>query len=115
MAASTSLFERQFQASLMQFQQVLDQGGSLEGSQDPAAAVLEDLVSRQLLSQAARANGYTAEPDIVQERFLQLIEKMGSTRDGGSFEDRMSQIACWNSLMDESQYLLRQWQAFTDA
>jgi len=44
-----------------------------------------------------------------------VIEKKGTVRDGGSFEDRMSRIACWNSLMDESRYLLSQWQTFIDA
>jgi putative spermidine/putrescine transport system substrate-binding protein len=45
----------------------------------------------------------------------EVIEKKGTVRDGGSFEDRMSRIACWNSLMDESRYLLSQWQTFIDA
>jgi parvulin-like peptidyl-prolyl isomerase len=77
--------ESQFQTSLMQLQQVLSEGDSLEDGQDPAAMVIEDLISRQLLSQAARANGYTAEPEMVQERFVQLIEKMGSTEALGSW------------------------------
>ena len=45
----------------------------------------------------------------------EVIEKKGTVRDGGSFNERMSQIACWNSLMDESRYLLSQWQTFIDA
>lgn len=77
--------ERQFQASLMQLQQVLADGGSVGEGQDPAVVVIEDLISRQLLSQAARSSGYTAEPDMVQERFLQLIEKLGSTEALGSW------------------------------
>ena len=44
-----------------------------------------------------------------------VIENKGTIRDGGSFEDRMSRIACWNSLMYESRYLLSQWQTFIDA
>ena len=45
----------------------------------------------------------------------EVIEKKGTVRDGGSFDERMSRIACWNSLMDESRYLLSQWQTFIDA
>ncbi|WP_226571032.1 ABC transporter substrate-binding protein [Mangrovibacter yixingensis] len=38
-----------------------------------------------------------------------LIAK-GEIRDGGSYEQRMSHIAVWNSVMDEHNYLTRQWQ-----
>lgn len=38
-----------------------------------------------------------------------LIAK-GELRDGGSYEQRMSHIAVWNSVMDEHNYLVRRWQ-----
>jgi hypothetical protein len=31
-----------------------------------------------------------------------LLEKAGSTRDGGSYNDRMGAVACWNAVMDET-------------
>jgi hypothetical protein len=36
-------------------------------------------------------------------------------RDGGSYEQRMSHIAVWNSVMDEHNYLVRRWQDFLRA
>ncbi len=33
------------------------------------------------------------------------MEKAGAVRDGGSFEDRMGKVACWNSVMDEDRYM----------
>jgi putative spermidine/putrescine transport system substrate-binding protein len=40
------------------------------------------------------------------------MEKAGSTRDGGSFWDRMGKIACWNTVMDEDRYMIRKWNEF---
>lgn len=42
----------------------------------------------------------------------QVIEKAGAVRDGGSFYDRMGHVACWNSVMDENQYMARKWNQF---
>ncbi|MFH8136323.1 PotD/PotF family extracellular solute-binding protein [Pantoea osteomyelitidis] len=39
----------------------------------------------------------------------------GEQRDGGSYEERMSHIAVWNSVMDEHNYLTRRWQDFLRA
>jgi len=36
-------------------------------------------------------------------------------RDGGSFEERMGAVACWNSVMDENQYMVRKWNEFIAA
>lgn len=41
-----------------------------------------------------------------------LIPK-GSKRSGGSYEQRMSNIAVWNSVMDEHNYLVRKWRELT--
>ena len=43
------------------------------------------------------------------------IEKAGSVRDGGSYEQRMGAIACWNSTMDENAYLVQKWNEFVAA
>ncbi|HTV36207.1 MAG TPA: extracellular solute-binding protein [Xanthobacteraceae bacterium] len=44
-----------------------------------------------------------------------LTEKAGAVRDGGSYETRMSRIACWNSVMDENEYLINKWNQFIAA
>jgi len=31
----------------------------------------------------------------------------GALRDGGSFEERMGHVACWNSVMDEDRYMVK--------
>ena len=36
-----------------------------------------------------------------------LLEKAGATRDGGSYDDRMGNVACWNAVMDENDYMVR--------
>src|SRR3954453_11530023 len=44
-----------------------------------------------------------------------VLEKAGSTRDGGSFEARMGAVACWNAVMDENTYMVRKWNEFIAA
>ena len=39
----------------------------------------------------------------------------GDLRDGGSFNDRMGKVACWNAVMDENQYMVRKWNEFIAA
>ena len=44
-----------------------------------------------------------------------LLEKAGAVRDGGSFEQRMGAVACWNAIMDENDYMVRKWNEFIAA
>ena len=44
-----------------------------------------------------------------------VMEKAGAVRDGGSFEDRMGSVACWNAVMDENRYMVRKWNEFVAA
>ena len=44
-----------------------------------------------------------------------LLEKAGATRDGGSYDDRMGAVACWNAVMDENDYMVRKWNEFIAA
>ena len=44
-----------------------------------------------------------------------VIAKAGSVRDGGSYEQRMGGIACWNAVMDENEYMVRKWNEFVAA
>jgi putative spermidine/putrescine transport system substrate-binding protein len=41
-----------------------------------------------------------------------VMEKAGAIRDGGSFEERMGKVACWNSVMDEDRYMVKRWNEF---
>jgi putative spermidine/putrescine transport system substrate-binding protein len=41
-----------------------------------------------------------------------VMEKAGAVRDGGSFDERMGKVACWNSVMDEDRYMVRRWNEF---
>ena len=45
----------------------------------------------------------------------QIIARKGERRDGGSYAERMSNIALWSPLMDEHNYLVRRWNEFLDA
>jgi putative spermidine/putrescine transport system substrate-binding protein len=44
-----------------------------------------------------------------------LLSKVGAVRDGGSYEQRMGGIACWNALMDENTYMVQKWNEFVAA
>jgi putative spermidine/putrescine transport system substrate-binding protein len=43
------------------------------------------------------------------------LAQAGDVRDGGSFNDRMGAVACWNAVMDENQYMVRKWNEFIAA
>src|SRR3546814_8374832 len=41
-----------------------------------------------------------------------VLEKAGAVRDGGSFEARMGNVACWNAVMGEDSYMVQKWKEF---
>ncbi len=43
------------------------------------------------------------------------LEKAGAVRDGGSYDERMGSVACWNAVMDENDYMVRKWNEFIAA
>jgi putative spermidine/putrescine transport system substrate-binding protein len=43
------------------------------------------------------------------------LEKAGGVRDGGSYDERMGGVACWNAVMDENDYMVRKWNEFIAA
>lgn len=55
--------------------------------------------------------GKPAEKDIKSPTGA-LLEKAGAVRDGGSYDDRMGNVACWNAVMDENDYMVRKWNEF---
>ena len=55
--------------------------------------------------------GKPAATDIMNP-FGKLMEKAGAKRDGGSYWERLGNIAVWNSVMTEDRYLVRKWNEF---
>ncbi|MBW4708745.1 PotD/PotF family extracellular solute-binding protein [Roseobacter sp. YSTF-M11] len=53
--------------------------------------------------------------DTITSPFGDPLAQAGETRDGGSFQDRMGAVACWNAVMDENQYMVRKWNEFIAA
>lgn len=51
----------------------------------------------------------------ITSPFGDKLAGAGDTRDGGSFYERMGHVACWNSVMDENQYMVRKWNEFIAA
>lgn len=58
--------------------------------------------------------GKPAEGDILSPDG-KVMEKAGAVRDGGSFEERMGRVACWNAVMDEDRYMVTKWNEFIAA
>jgi putative spermidine/putrescine transport system substrate-binding protein len=56
-------------------------------------------------------DGKPAQGDIMSP-FGKVMEKAGNVRDGGSIEQRLGNVAVWNSVMDEDRYLTRRWNEF---
>lgn len=77
-----------------------------------------DLIKRPINSWAELLNpefkGKPAAKDIKNPTG-DVLAKAGSVRDGGSYEQRMGSIACWNAVMDENEYMVRKWNEFVAA
>ena len=58
--------------------------------------------------------GKAAKNDII-DPFGNKMEPAGAIRDGGSFLERMGNVKCWNSVMDENRYMVRKWNEFIAA
>jgi putative spermidine/putrescine transport system substrate-binding protein len=70
--------------------------------------------ARKFLTAAEWDYWYGGKPaaEDMKDPFGRLMEKAGRSRDGGSFDERMGNIAVWNSVMDEDRYLTRRWNEF---
>jgi len=66
------------------------------------------------LSQADWDYWYDGKPaaEDLLDPFGSVVAKAGSVRDGGDLVTRVSNIAVWNSVMDEHQYLVTKWNEF---
>lgn len=51
----------------------------------------------------------------IKDPFGALQGSAGLVRDGGSFEDRMGNVACWNTVMDEDRYMVKRWNEFVSS
>ncbi len=70
--------------------------------------------ARKFLTEAEWDYWYAGKPattDILSP-FGKVMEKAGNVRDGGSYTERLGNIAVWNSVMDEDRYLTRRWNEF---
>ena len=52
---------------------------------------------------------------VITDPYGAPIAKPGAVRDGGSFIERFSNISCWNTVMDENQYMIQRWNEFKSA
>ncbi|WP_036484127.1 PotD/PotF family extracellular solute-binding protein [Myxosarcina sp. GI1] len=57
---------------------------------------------------------YEGKPAAIEivDPYGEKIESKGAVRDGGSFRDRVGDIVCWNSFMQEQVYLVYKWTEF---
>jgi putative spermidine/putrescine transport system substrate-binding protein len=79
------------------------------------SAVLETAKSKmEPYEWAYWMEGKPAEKDIMSPHG-DVLEKAGKVRDGGSFEQRMGSVACWNAVMDENNYMVQKWNEFVAA
>ena len=51
----------------------------------------------------------------ITDPYGATMEKAGRARDGGSFDERIGRISCWNTVMDEDRYMVRKWNQFISA
>jgi putative spermidine/putrescine transport system substrate-binding protein len=53
--------------------------------------------------------------EVIKDPYGAPIAKVGAVRDGGSFIERFTNISCWNTVMDENQYMIQRWNEFKSA
>jgi putative spermidine/putrescine transport system substrate-binding protein len=74
--------------------------------------------AKKYLSQAEWDYWYGGKPaaEDMKDPFGKVLEKAGGPpRDGGSYEQRLGNIAVWNSVMDQDKYLIKRWNEFVTA
>ncbi len=53
--------------------------------------------------------------EVIKDPYGAAIAKPGAVRDGGSFIERFSNISCWNTVMEQNQYMIQRWNEFKSA
>jgi putative spermidine/putrescine transport system substrate-binding protein len=73
--------------------------------------------ARQHLTEDEWNYWYEGKPAVenIKDPYGAVMEKAGSSRDGGGFWERMGNIACWNTVMDENRHMVRKWNEFVAA
>lgn len=73
--------------------------------------------ARKFLTEDEWGYWYEGKPaqNDIKDPYGNVMEKAGSVRDGGAFWQRMGNIACWNTVMDENVYMVRKWNEFVSA
>ncbi len=89
--------------------------GARLGRQGYYAAVLE--TTKANMSENEWGFWYEGKPATAEilSPTGQKLDGPGARRDGGSYWERMGNIACWNAVMDEDRYLIRKWNEFVSA
>ncbi|SKA11836.1 putative spermidine/putrescine transport system substrate-binding protein [Enhydrobacter aerosaccus] len=70
--------------------------------------------AKKFLTPAEWDYWYEGKPatQVVLDPYGVPMEQPGAKRDGGSFIDRVTNISCWNTLMDEAAYMNKRWNDF---
>lgn len=86
--------------------------GGLVGRQGYYSAVPEN--AKPFMSQAEWDFWYEGKPatEPMIDPFGNEFVPAGAVRDGGSFWERMGNVAAWNSIMDEHEYVVQKWDEF---
>ncbi|WP_047996827.1 PotD/PotF family extracellular solute-binding protein [Puniceibacterium sp. IMCC21224] len=73
--------------------------------------------SKEFMSENEWGYWFEGKPatDVISSPTGDQLAAAGDVRDGGSFNDRMGAVACWNAVMDENQYMVRKWNEFIAA
>ncbi|MGH6930622.1 MAG: ABC transporter substrate-binding protein [Dongiaceae bacterium] len=51
----------------------------------------------------------------IKDPYGNHMENAGHVRDGGDFWQRMGNVACWNTVMDENRHMVQKWNEFIAA
>ncbi|MCR9213681.1 MAG: extracellular solute-binding protein [Proteobacteria bacterium] len=67
--------------------------------------------SKPHLSEAEWDFWYEGKParEIIRNAFGAPVFRIGDIRSGGNYEERMSRVIVWDTIMDEHNYLVRHW------
>lgn len=72
-----AITQEAFQRHLALYRAAQDETGTLLATEEVERIVLDDLIARLLLAQAARAEGFLADEALLQERLSALVEEAG--------------------------------------
>lgn len=89
--------------------------GAFLGRQGYYSAIPEN--AKKYMKPEEYAFWYDGKPAAIDmiDPFGKKIESKGAVRDGGSFNERMGNVVCWNSVMNEQTYLIQKWNEFVAA